>query len=81
MTVTKPVSITQIPVGVAAGMLAAAAAMPTAHASGGFQLEPLHPNWHHNKSWAAQYDHRAMRRYVNSLYVMGCWIQQNDEGS
>eukprot|EP00461_Guttulinopsis_vulgaris_P000363 UN00363 len=54
--------LAKIPVGVAAGVLAAAAAMPTAHASGGFQLEPIRPAWHHNKSWAATYDHRALRR-------------------
>jgi len=42
--------------------LGAAVAMPTAHASGGFQLEAVHPKWHHNKSWAATYDHRALRR-------------------
>jgi len=51
--------------GVVAGAavgLGAAASMPVAHASGGFQLEPVHPNWHHNSSWAAHFDARALRR-------------------
>jgi len=55
----------KLPMGVVAGAavgLGAAVAMPTAHASGGFQLEAVHPKWHHNKSWAATYDHRALRR-------------------
>jgi ubiquinol-cytochrome c reductase cytochrome c1 subunit len=42
--------------------LGMAATMPTAHASGGFQLEPIRAPWHHNKSWAAQYDSRSLRR-------------------
>lgn len=51
--------------GVVAGAavgVGAAVSMPTAHASGGFQLPPIKVDWHHNKSWASTYDHRALRR-------------------
>jgi ubiquinol-cytochrome c reductase cytochrome c1 subunit len=54
----------KLPKAAVVGMMfaAAAATVPVAHASGGFQQKPLAPAWHHNTSWAAQFDRRALRR-------------------